>query len=538
MPRVRAGVNRCYRPPVQTAVSVFGVTPAFSLRWPRGSVVLCALLFACDDGGDSAPDAELDVTMVDVALDAALPDAAPPDAAPDMAPDMPPDAAPDGPAPDLEPPKLPDLVFVAEKTEGDVWLDAMVVDEDSCAWIEGCVSGLGRRLLLRFPVSAANLGDVDLVMGRPEDNAELYEYSPCHDHHHFNEYAEFGLLTADGEVAVPGRKQAFCLLDSERYLTEDPTVRSTPRYTCEFQGISRGWYDTYRSGLDCQWLDVTDIEPGEYQLSVRINPEGILEEKTLDNNAGIVPAVLPSGDITRECAEGERSDLRRSCGWMQAEVGECAFGEVVRVGCSGAAGCELGVCEGDPMMRACEGEDTQCLPSESLGQDSKSCDTPCPLLTFDCPRSGRYTMWVASEQTGEDFICNLETTRDLPPPADSGCGDFGDPERGLDRECGWTVALDAEVCEPGARYRVGCAFEDPACDELGEACEGDPMMRVCPDDLRCRQSIALAESDDSCDGHCPTTNFRCPESGLFTTLVAPYRHDREATCVPGFIRED
>lgn len=511
-------------------------------RGVRYLLGLCALMCACDSG-DGTPDAA--VAPDGASLDGAAPDAVPDGATdlpiqPDAAPDALPDARPDGPAPDLEPPKLPDLTFVAEKTEGDVWLDAIVVDEDHCAWVEGCVAGLGRRLLLRFPVSTANVGEVDLLMGRPEENAELYTYSPCHDHYHFDEYAEFGLLGEGDEPVVPGRKQAFCLLDTERYLTEDPSVRPSPQFSCEYQGISRGWFDTYGSGLDCQWLDVTDVAPGDYRLSVRINPEGILEETTLENNDGVVEVTLPVADITRACAEGERSDLRRGCGWMEAEVGECAFGEVVRVGCNGAPGCELGACDGDPMMRACEGASVQCLPTESLGQDSTACETPCPVLTFDCPRSGRYTVWVASEQTGEDYACNLETRRQVPAATDEPCvaGEFGDPPRGLERDCGWQVEVDAQGCEPGGRYRVGCAFESADCGSLGEACAGDPMLRVCPDDIRCRQSLALAENDDSCETRCPTATFRCPETGVFTALVAPYRHDEQALCVLGYVRVD
>ena len=43
--------------------------------------------------------------------------------------------------------------------------------------------------------------------------------------------------------------------------------------------------DIYKSDLDCQWIDITDIVPGSYQLKIIINPEMKVAEKTFDNNA-------------------------------------------------------------------------------------------------------------------------------------------------------------------------------------------------------------------------------------------------------------
>ncbi|MCA9697946.1 MAG: hypothetical protein KC431_10515, partial [Myxococcales bacterium] len=42
-------------------------------------------------------------------------------------------------------------------------------------------------------------------------------------------------------------------------------------YTCYNQGLSLGWSDTYGAALDCQWIDVTDVAPGDYTLRMEVN---------------------------------------------------------------------------------------------------------------------------------------------------------------------------------------------------------------------------------------------------------------------------
>ena len=39
-------------------------------------------------------------------------------------------------------------------------------------------------------------------------------------------------------------------------------------FSCAGQGLSPGCHDTYAANIDCQWIDITDVPPGNYVLKV------------------------------------------------------------------------------------------------------------------------------------------------------------------------------------------------------------------------------------------------------------------------------
>ena len=181
-----------------------------------------------------------------------------------------------------------DLTIDAARLQSSMVIRTKVFKAGDCALVEACVNGSGKRKLLRFDVATPNIGNADLILGNPANNS-LFVYSPCHGHYHFSDYANYDLLNANGSSVVAGHKQAFCLEDFSRY---DPAA-GPAKYTCSNQGISVGWQDVYGSYLDCQWIDITDIQPGNYQLRVTINPLGKLTESTLTNNVATVPVKIP-----------------------------------------------------------------------------------------------------------------------------------------------------------------------------------------------------------------------------------------------------
>jgi hypothetical protein len=195
-------------------------------------------------------------------------------------------------------PAMPNITINAARLQSSVVYRTAQFKPTDCAVAEGCVSGSGKRNLMKFDVQTPNIGTVDLVLGSPIGNP-LFIFSACHGHYHLEGYAIYELLNLKGTpvvvngASVVGHKQAFCLEDYEPW-----SANAGPaKYTCDYQGISVGWSDTYGSYLDCQWIDVTGVAPGNYLLRVTINggPGGphVFPESDYTDNVATVPVTLP-----------------------------------------------------------------------------------------------------------------------------------------------------------------------------------------------------------------------------------------------------
>lgn len=108
---------------------------------------------------------------------------------------------------------LADLAINAPRLASSARMELAQFAPNSCEIQEGCVQGSGERTLLRFDLETPNIGSGDLVLGDPSEQQNLFEYSPCHNHFHFNSYADYSLENELGAVVAVGHKQAFCLLD-------------------------------------------------------------------------------------------------------------------------------------------------------------------------------------------------------------------------------------------------------------------------------------------------------------------------------------
>jgi hypothetical protein len=309
---------------------------------------------------------------------------------------------------------------------------------DSCAVEEACVTGSGWRRLLMYDASIKNASTVDLTVGAVDESSpfvqhNVFEFSACHEHYHYSHYGDFSY------GSVPGDKRAFCIESTDRYYNSEQTPLSHP-YGCDNQGIASGWGDTYIAGIECNWIDITDMaipNAGTTQtLKFALNPDDFICEgepvtdsngeqlftptgevgengepidRPLcdffpgydDNNLGQRNVAVPKdgGFITAACTRSQAGPLR-DCGFKErAENLSCRPGRDVHLRCKTDGS--------DPaqVMRVCEnsselGGVTACMYRESLattiiGSSWTNVDFKCPAARDAGEPGGAYGYFTA-----------------------------------------------------------------------------------------------------------------------------------------------
>ncbi|KAL4660668.1 hypothetical protein GN956_G1450 [Arapaima gigas] len=183
---------------------------------------------------------------------------------------------------------LADLVPDPNYVQASTYIQKAHMYSLRCAAEENClassaygsdVSDYDIRVLLRFPQRVKNQGTADFMPNRPR---HTWEWHSCHQHYHsMDEFSHYDLLeVSTGRKVAEGHKASFCL--------EDTTCDfgHLKRYACtaHTQGLSPGCYDTYNADIDCQWIDITDIQPGNYILKLHVNPKYKVLESDFTNN--------------------------------------------------------------------------------------------------------------------------------------------------------------------------------------------------------------------------------------------------------------
>jgi cell division septation protein DedD len=153
----------------------------------------------------------------------------------------------------------------------------------------------------------------------PSSAELIYVTADGHEHWHLQRAAKYSLWNASKTAEVtPAMKVGFCLDDSEHVessvgpkeaVYSDATGREfcrqhQPEATSLFEGVSAGWRDLYSSNLAFQWVEASNVLPGEYWLREDVNPTGVIKEAGGANTPAYAtsPTFIPGFDALAETA--------------------------------------------------------------------------------------------------------------------------------------------------------------------------------------------------------------------------------------------
>ncbi len=333
--------------------------------------------------------------------------------------------------------EAPDLAVIGSGLENNR-IVYRYIEPDSCAVEEACVTGSGWRRLLMYDASIKNASTVDLTIGEVNEDSpfvehNVFEFSACHEHYHYSHYGDFRY------GAIPGDKRAFCIESTDRYYNSEQTPLSHP-YGCDNQGIASGWGDTYIAGIECNWIDITNlaVPPGgtTQSLEFSLNPDDFICEGEPVTDANGEQVFVPSGEIgengesvdrpvcdfipgyednnlaqrnvsvpkdggfiTAACTRSQAGPLR-DCGFRErAENVSCTAGGQVRLRCKTAAA------DPNQVLRLCEnstqlGGVTACmyrdaLATEVIGSSWTNVTFTCPAARGPGEPGGKYGYFTA-----------------------------------------------------------------------------------------------------------------------------------------------
>jgi len=330
----------------------------------------------------------------------------------------------------------PDLAVLQDQLANN-WIEYRYVAEDSCAIREQCVGGSGWRRLLLFDASIENSGAVPLSVGSvdpssPASQHNMFEFSECHQHYHFRHYGDFSYGSS------PGDKRAFCVESTDRYFNNEQTPL-VHDFGCENQGVAVGWGDTYIAGVECNWIDITDLaisaQGTTQSLKFEVNPDKFLCEgkPRLDaagqpvyeptsfvtetgapvdrpvcdfasgyasNNTGVRAVRVPKtgGLVTAFCTRNQAGPLR-DCGFSeQPRAFNCKPGKPVHLKCrvsDGEPNQVLRVCESSKQLGGMACMYTESLSSQTVTEDGVDVSFECPKARSNSEPGGAYALYTA-----------------------------------------------------------------------------------------------------------------------------------------------
>ena len=166
-----------------------------------------------------------------------------------------------------------------------------------------------------------------------------------HDHWHIDEMVRFDLWGPTTSGVLRGAKIGFCFLDSDPYDVSLPGASPSAYYAGSWcghdpnalairMGMSIGWGDKYGWGLPNQWVDITGLPSGTYNVRARVDSNGyFLETNEANQCAYVTVALSTSSDEVGIVGSGSSCIDDWSGSQFAADIA-WAFGAGITTGCA------------------------------------------------------------------------------------------------------------------------------------------------------------------------------------------------------------
>jgi hypothetical protein len=128
-----------------------------------------------------------------------------------------------------------------------------------------------------------------------------------HNHWHVRDLETYELVRVDNGVKVgTGEKHGFCFFDNTVHKLSLPNAPQDPVYTgCGtsgalrvVQGLSVGWADKYPYRLPDQYIDITNLSPGQYRLVYTVDQQRYFAETRERNNVNCTDLRIDGQSVT------------------------------------------------------------------------------------------------------------------------------------------------------------------------------------------------------------------------------------------------
>ncbi len=130
--------------------------------------------------------------------------------------------------------------------------------------------------------------------------AGRFVYHPQHQHVHVGNFERYDVIDPEsGKIVATSPKVSFCLRDSLRPVDDTTEIARwgivVPGAQCGWkeQAVNTDWADFYGAELYGQWVDVTEVPAGDYELRIVVDPLGIFAESDETNNEVSFPITIP-----------------------------------------------------------------------------------------------------------------------------------------------------------------------------------------------------------------------------------------------------